>query len=168
MLKVKEFQFNQIIKFLLFTVMIKMLAKTSTIFFLQLGLSTFLMKSDARASNTIIEELEKNIEISGFGIVLLTPDDWGYSNQENEEEKKPRARQNVILEMGMLLGKLGRKKIAILVKGVVEKPSDIDGILYLEYNSTITEKGNALITRLKQSGFKITDEASQKAMDVDN
>jgi predicted nucleotide-binding protein len=55
---------------------------------------------------TIIESLEKKIGKQGearFGIVLLTPDDVGYAKRDGEKEANARPRQNVVLEMGMLL-----------------------------------------------------------------
>ena len=76
---------------------------------------------------TIFEELEREIvqpqTRSAFAIILLTPDDVGY-RKDNPDEAQPRARQNVVLEMGMLLGGLTRKNVAILRKGHMEDPSD--------------------------------------------
>ena len=53
--------------------------------------------------------------------MLLTPDDEGH-RMGHPGEKKPRARQNVVLELGMFLSTLGRKHVAILHKGDVELP----------------------------------------------
>lgn len=69
---------------------------------------------------TIIEALEQEIgpdaaEVK-FGIVLLTLNDLGYSKTEGAEKLQPRARQNVVLEMGVLLSSMGRKNVAILKK----------------------------------------------------
>ncbi len=78
----------------------------------------------------IIEALEHRIGKNGvaaFDIVLLTPDEVGSAKSEATTEAKPRARQNVILEMGMLLASLTRKRVAILQKGYVERPSDLEG-----------------------------------------
>lgn len=63
--------------------------------------------------NTIIEKLEEYLPQAGFGIVLATPDDIGYP-KDKANEGRYRARQNVVMEMGMLFAKLGRKKVAIL------------------------------------------------------
>jgi len=43
---------------------------------------------------------------------------------------KPRARQNVIFEFGYFIAKLGRNRVAALCKEEIERPSDIDGLLY--------------------------------------
>ena len=90
---------------------------------------------------------------SAFGIVLLTPDDMGYLKDEKPEDAKPRARQNVILEMGMLLSSLTRKRCAILQKGFVEQPSNMGGIVYIPFNDHVREAVPKLVQRLQEAGF---------------
>ena len=89
---------------------------------------------------------------------MITPDDIGYST-ENERSKKYRARQNVVLEMGMLLSKLGRSKIAVVIKKdsnkEIEKPSDIQGILYHSFNESIDKIAHKLARGLKAQGYNI-------------
>lgn len=59
--------------------------------------------------------MEQNIyKEAAFGVVLMTPDDYGYAKGETEADRKPRTRQNVILEMGMVMASLGRERMAIL------------------------------------------------------
>ena len=79
---------------------------------------------------TIIEKFEKHAQNVGFAIVLLTPDDVG-ALQGEENDLKPRARQNVILELGYFISCLGRDKVCALVKGDIEKPSDYHGVIYI-------------------------------------
>ena len=76
---------------------------------------------------TVIEKLERYTNQAGFGIVLATPDDIGYA-KNNEAGKKYRVRQNVVLELGMLLATKGRSKVAILLSQAedMESPSDIN------------------------------------------
>ena len=62
--------------------------------------------------------------------VLLTPDCWQLS-KVGTDEPKPRARQNVILELGYFLRGLGRERVCVLYKEGTELPSDIHGILYV-------------------------------------
>src|SRR5467141_2728628 len=65
---------------------------------------------------TLIEKLEKySSEDVSYAIVLATPDDEGHVRGK-ADEKRFRARQNVVLELGMMLAKLGRKNVAILIK----------------------------------------------------
>ena len=68
-----------------------------------------------------IEALERQIgkePEAKFGIILMTPDDVGYASRDGSEKAQPRARQNVVMEMGMLLASLTRDKVVILVKDI--------------------------------------------------
>lgn len=64
---------------------------------------------------TVIEKLENYTQKAHYAVVLATPDDEG-NPMGKEDERQYRARQNVVLELGMLLALLGRKKVAILIK----------------------------------------------------
>ena len=105
------------------------------------------------AGDTIIEKLEANIDVR-YACVLLTPDDEGHPVGE-PKEKKLRARQNVILELGMFLVRLGRKRVAILHKGSLELPSDISGLIYIRFNKRVDEVKEKLGAELQQAGFPI-------------
>lgn len=104
----------------------------------------------------------KNAE-SSFGIVLLTPDDKGYAEAEGAENAKPRARQNVILEMGMLLSSLTRSRVAILQKGFIEHPSDVAGIIYIRFENDIREAVPKLVERLQAAGIHVEPGAIARA-----
>ena len=108
------------------------------------------------SGHTIIEKLEENTDKVQFGIVLATPDDIGYSKGK-EECKKYRVRQNVILELGMLLSKVGRSKVAILLSQAeeMEKPSDIDGLIYIPFTNNVEEAKVSLAKELQRNGYEI-------------
>lgn len=115
---------------------------------------------------TIIEALEKQIgkePEAKFGIVLMTPDDMGYAARDGADKLQPRARQNVVLEMGMLMASLTRSKVAILVKGHLEQPSDANGILYLHFNNHVKEVVPKLAEHLRLAGFNIDGSKIAKA-----
>ena len=80
---------------------------------------------------TIIEKLEGHSSV-GFAVVLLTPDDVGRSAET--EHLRPRARQNVILELGFFCGTLGRSHVCALHKGDLELPSDFEGVIYVRFD----------------------------------
>jgi len=124
----------------------------------RLGLKPFVLQNTDGGGLTIIEKLEhmigKNAR-SSFGIVLLTPDDVGYSRAEGEALAKPRARQNVILEMGMLLASLTRERVAILQKGYMEHPSDVSGIIYIAFKDHVREAVPKLVGRLQAVGITL-------------
>lgn len=79
----------------------------------------------------------------------------GYAVKDGSEKVQKRARQNVILEMGMLLARLGRPRVGILVKGTIEKPSDTSGILYEQFNTHVKETVPWLTKRFIDAGFRL-------------
>ncbi len=107
-------------------------AKEATARFLEkLHLDPIILHEQASGGRTIIEKFEKYSNDVGFAVVLLTPDDLGAAQKE-AKTLKPRARQNVVLELGYFLGKLTRNRVCALHRGGVELPSDIQGVIYVE------------------------------------
>lgn len=108
------------------------------------------------SGNTIIEKLEEYIPQADFGIVLATPDDVGFPKNK-EDARRFRVRQNVVLEMGMLLSQLGRSKVAILLKNIenMEKPSDINGLIYIPFTSDVKETTVDLAKEMNRNGYYI-------------
>jgi len=120
-------------------------AKESTARFLdRLGLEPVILHEQASSGRTIIEKFETYSGDIAFAVVLLTPDDVGYS-RNGPKEPKPRARQNVILELGYFMGRLGRDRVCALHREGVELPSDYQGVIYVELDT-----GGAWRTRLAQ------------------
>jgi predicted nucleotide-binding protein len=101
----------------------------------KLGLNPIILSEQPNAGKTIIEKFEASSEEVSFAVVLLAPDDMGYP-KDRPKEIKPRARQNVILELGYFVAKLGRSRVCALYKGDVEIPSDYHGVLYLKMDSS--------------------------------
>ena len=123
-----------------------------------LDLEPMVIQNTGGAGLTLVEALEGEIGRdfqSDFGIVLMTPDDMGYSKVQGETEVQPRARQNVILELGMLLSSLTRKRVAVLVKGHLELPSDVAGLIYIHFNDHVREVVPKLVDRLQAAGFSL-------------
>jgi predicted nucleotide-binding protein len=105
---------------------------------------------------TIIEKLEKHTNEANFAVVLATPDDVGYRDG-HEDERAFRARQNVVLELGMMLAKLGRKNVAILLQQQekMERPSDIQGLIYIPFKDSVTDGAVLLAKEMAAQGYKI-------------
>jgi len=119
----------------------------------KLGLEPIILHEKADGGKTIIEKFEKNSSNIGFAIILLTNDDEGKSKSSNS--LKPRARQNVIFEMGYFIGKLGRERVFLLLENGVEKPGDLDGIVYTpidEYDGWKLK----LVKELKTCGYSVS------------
>ena len=62
-----------------------------------------------------------------------------------------------MLELGMFLAKLGREKVAILLKEdkEFEKPSDIHGLIYIPFDKKVDEVALNLIRELSNQGYNI-------------
>lgn len=107
------------------------LVKQSVARFLEkLNLNPVILHEQPNQGKTLIEKLETHSALVDFAVVLLTPDDKGYP--ANEPEKiRDRARQNVILELGLFVGILGRGRVCALYKGDLEIPSDYAGVVYI-------------------------------------
>lgn len=132
----------------------------------QFGLTPIILHEQEDYGNTIIEKFESNATDVGFAVVLLTADDMGISrkdieksNTENREPKaSKRARQNVVFEMGYFMGKLDRAHVFLLLEDGVEKPGDLDGIVYTPIDSEGMWKIK-LAKRLKAVGYKVNTDA---------
>ena len=118
-------------------------------------LEPIILDQQASGGQTIIEKLEDYGSDVGYAIVLATPDDDGKA--KSETVYKSRVRQNVVLELGMFLAKLGRERVAILLKEAAdfEKPSDIQGLVYIPFQNKVDEVALSLIRELSRQGYKI-------------
>ena len=127
-----------------------------------LRLEPVVLEKVPGGGDTLIEKLEKETSVD-FACVLLTPDDEGRKKEsaDRSDQLRPRARQNVVLELGMVLARLGRKRVAILVKGnggQLERPSDIAGLIYIPFDRHVDEVKDKLASNLMEAGFRIRSE----------
>ncbi len=115
------------------------------------GLEPIILHLQASGGRTIIEKIDHYSNV-GFGIVLYTECDVGA--KRDSLGYKWRARQNVVFEHGYLIAKLSRSRVAALVKGTVETPNDISGVVYI----TMDAAGNwrsELDAELRNAGYDI-------------
>ena len=117
-----------------------------------LKLEPIILHERPNEGRTIIEKFEKFADVK-FAVVLLTPDDVG-ALKEQDNDYKPRARQNVVFEFGYFIGKLGREKVCALVKGDIEQPSDCHGLMYIPLDDNDGWRF-MLIRELNAAGFKL-------------
>jgi len=98
----------------------------------KIDIKPIILFEQAGKGQTVIEKLENHSNV-GYAIVLLTPDDIG--KFATEDNLKPRARQNVILELGYFIGKLRRNFVGVLYDESVELPSDYRGVEYIKLDA---------------------------------
>jgi len=120
-----------------------------------MGLKPRILKEEADEGKTIIEKLEDYSSNVGYAIILLTPDDVG---GKDTSSLKPRARQNVILELGYFMGKIDRRRILCLIRGrdteaPLEIPSDTLGIVTHRFTQKVEECSKELYRSLRAAGY---------------
>jgi predicted nucleotide-binding protein len=118
----------------------------------KLGLEPVILHEQPDRGQAIIEKIERHSDV-GFAVVSLSPDDIGYLEGKGPDAARPRARQNVIFELGYFAGKLGRANVVALYRGEIELPSDYDGVLYTRYDGDSGAWRNRLVLELQESGY---------------
>jgi len=105
-------------------------------FFLEIGFQPIILSQATNDGDTVIEKFEKYADKAAFAVILLSPDDEGGLFGQNS--LRPRARQNVILELGYFIGKLGRSKVMLFLRqsSDFEMPSDISGYCFIPYDES--------------------------------
>lgn len=126
-----------------------------------LGLKAVILHERADDGHTIIEKLEANAS-PGFAVVLCTKDDLGRDASELTATLRPRPRQNVVLELGYFLGKLGRARVCAIVAPDVELPSDQDGVLFAPRG----EWQQKLFDRLSSAGYEFSQDRIARALAI--
>ena len=120
----------------------------------QIGIEAIILHEQANNGMTIIEKIEYYTDEANFAIVLYTPCDKGRGALETKVHPRDRARQNVVFEHGYLMAKIGRKNVCALVKGKIETPSDISGVVYTPLDILGAWK-HELVRELKSCGYEV-------------
>ncbi|HLG29869.1 MAG TPA: TIR domain-containing protein, partial [Candidatus Brocadiales bacterium] len=74
-------------------------------------------------------------------------------NQKNN--LLPRARQNVVFEFGLFVGKLTRNRVCCLYTGNVERPTDLEGLVYLQFKDSVNEIQLDIVKELRAAGYDV-------------
>lgn len=119
----------------------------------RLGLEPIILHEQPNMGRTIIEKFEAEGNV-GFAVALLTPDDVARVRADEKAALRTRARQNVILELGYFVGKLGRSRVCALKRGDVEVPSDFGGVAYHPFDDSGAWK-YLLAGELRAAGYGI-------------
>lgn len=123
------------------------------------GIIPTVLMLEASSGMTVIEKFEQYADNSSYAIVLMTPDDLGQSNAEAERgaSLRPRARQNVIFELGYFVSFVRRSHVAALVSPNVERPSDIAGVVFIEFVAGSAEWRETLRREMAAAGLPIVN-----------
>ena len=115
-----------------------------------LGLTPIILHEQASEGRTIVEKLEHHGDV-GYAVVLLTPDDVGGGDRDS---LMPRARQNVVFELGYFMARLGRQRVCALHRSEVDLPSDYMGVVYIPLDSAAAWRFS-LAKELRAAGFPV-------------
>lgn len=120
----------------------------------RLKLKPIILHEQPNRGRTIIEKFEEEASDIGFAVVLLSPDDEG--QRRGEDALRPRARQNVVLELGFFYGQLGRGRVFALYRDMedFDLPSDISGVIYVPFDKAGAWKMD-LYRELKDNGYTV-------------
>lgn len=129
------------------------LKNTVARFLTALGLRPIILHEQPSRGQTIIEKFEHHSDV-GFAVVLLTPDDKGGLASQSSAEYVLRARQNVVMELGYFLGRLGRRYVAAIYDERVEMPSDYRGVAFIPYDPAGNWK-HSLLQEIKAAGIPV-------------
>ena len=124
--------------------------QTMARFIERIGFEAIILSEQANQGRTVIEKIEAHSDV-GFAVVLLTPDDVGGTDANS---LRPRARQNVLLELGYFIAALGRQRVCTLAKGDLEIPTDFAGVVWEPLDDGGAWK-TALARELKAAGYPV-------------
>lgn len=126
-----------------------------------LGLVAVIFHEQTDQNRTIIQKLQDLATEVVFAVVLLSPDDLAFHASiagkpiEKIRAAQPRARQNVIYELGYFTALLGEKNVLVLKHGKQEILSDLSGVLYTEYTPQSTEWKYKMGRELQDAGYAV-------------
>src|ERR1700730_1995931 len=120
------------------------------------GLDVTILHEQPNKGRTVLEKFSEHAAEAGFAVVLLTADDIGRVKEAESTVvwELPRARQNVVFELGFFCGLLGRGRVCAVYETGVELPSDLHGLAYVEYDSAGVWK-HAVAKEIDAAGIKV-------------
>jgi predicted nucleotide-binding protein len=122
----------------------------------KLSLVPLVMCEEPSQGKKIIEYFSRDYADVRFAVVLLSPDDFAYAKNKEATSRKLRPQQDVVFELGFLLGKLGKNKVLIFFRECsnFEIPTDFEGIKVTAFDDRDSWK-LALIRELTNNGLAI-------------
>ena len=118
----------------------------------KLGFDAIILHEQPDAGRTIIEKIEHFSDVV-YAVVLYTECDVGRDKNDPSSKERYRARQNVVFEHGYLVAKLTRERVCAFVKGDVETPSDISGVIFTTMDAPGAWK-QSLVKNMKAVGLE--------------
>ena len=105
---------------------------------LQVG--TLELAQEPNVGRTVLQKLEDEAGKCSVAVIVMTGDDI-------TEEGEVRARENVMHEIGYFQGRYGLKNVALLHEHGVNIPSNIQGLVYIQFPKDTAEASLGALTR---------------------
>jgi predicted nucleotide-binding protein len=105
-----------------------------------LKIPTLELAQEANKGRTVFQKLIDESENCGFAVIVMTGDD-----QTTDEQV--RARENVMHEIGYFQGKYGADRVCLLHENGVNIPSNIGGLVYIQFPKDGIEAALGGLTR---------------------
>ena len=104
-------------------------------------------ESVPRTGHHNVEVLEGLLNTCGFAVIVAAGEDETANGQV-------RIRQNVVHEVGLFQGKLGFKKVALLLQAGIEDLSNLDGLQAIQFSGdNVQQTFHDLQRTLKREGY---------------
>ena len=113
------------------------------------NITPIILSEKPNRGKTIIEQIELYGMRSAFAFSIFTPDDWVKRNEDEYFQARP----NVLFELGWFCGRYGREKVRIIKKKGTKLPSDLGGLITINYNENIDEVFLRIKEELEEFGL---------------
>jgi predicted nucleotide-binding protein len=122
----------------------------------KLSLIPLVLCEEPSQGKKIVENFSRDYADVAFAVVLLSPDDFGYAKNEAATKRKLRPKQDVVFELGFLLGSLGKGNVLVFFRECAnfEIPVDFEGIKVTAFDDRDSWK-LALIRELSNCGLVV-------------
>lgn len=97
------------------------------------GLTTLSYETEPHISENILDVLSEMLDRASYAVLIMTGEDL-------MSDGKPRARQNVIHELGLFQGRLGFDKVVLLKQEGTEEFSNVAGLQYISFSDNSIEQ----------------------------
>ena len=121
----------------------------------KLSLIPVVICEEPSQGKKIVENFRRDYADVGFAAVLLSPDDFAYAKNEAATKRKLRPQQDVVFELGFLLGKLGKGKVHVFFRECTNfVPTDFEGIKVTAFDDRDSWK-LVLMRELTNCGYHV-------------
>jgi predicted nucleotide-binding protein len=127
--------------------------------FNEFNLQTIVLKEERGAGETLIEKFEKFADACCYAFVMLTPDDFIKKGGKSYFQPRP----NVLFELGWFYGRFGRDRVCMLKRADTEIPSDLAGILSIDFRDNVDEGFRKIRTELQKLGIIATQRLTRRS-----